>query len=144
MSLTLRSSIYGFCSLVLFTGLSACVPPPPVEPAPLVVWPGQNKPYAIFQQDDANCRASVAPPSNSSNTISGNGAAAIAPTDPNVAYTQCMVAHGNIAAPAPTEPPGVAYGYPYPAYYASPVVYGGPVFYGTWGGGWGGGYRRWR
>jgi hypothetical protein len=73
----------------------------------------------------------------------------------DIAYTQCMYAHGDSVR---SPPPGYAYGgaYPYPAAYPGyypygPYAYGpgyyGPGFYGPdviigggWGGGWGNGH----
>ena len=70
----------------------------------------------------------------------------------NIAFAQCMAAHGNSvptqqAAYSPPQPYFPAYGYPYPyagyyPYYAGYGPYFGGVSFG-WGGGWGRGWRRW-
>lgn len=92
----------------LAAGLAGCVQGPP-----LLVMPGPNKSYDAFRQDDAACRAALAPP-------------AAPAADPNLAYVQCMAARGNTPT-APPPPPPVYYGGAYPGYYA----YGAPYYGGA-------------
>src|ERR1700710_262099 len=102
------------CGLLSLGGCVAV----PVQPAPLVVLPGEQKTYAEFQQDDAACRpggqlessqassAARPAPQSAAQTAAQTGsvAPAVAPDlygQSHLAYVQCMAAHGNIAAPVP-------------------------------------------
>lgn len=68
----------------------------------------------------------------------------------DVAYTQCMYAHGDSVQAAPggyAGYPGYGYPAPYPAYgpgYYGPGYYYGPSVSIGVGGGWGGGWHDWR
>ncbi len=151
--------------------LAGCYAP---APAPLVVLPGQQKSYQQFQADDAACRPDAAQTGNAyagtasgpTTTVSPNaGAAQYASTTgqvdlsatPNLAYVQCMAAHGNNVAPVPRAYPYPAYTYGYTSYYPwawGPAYWGWPGYYGLavgiapwygawWGSRWGGWHGGW-
>ena len=150
-------------------GLAGCYAPPP---EPLVVLPGQGKSYQQFQADDSACRpaahvgsgvglGSAAGPTTTVQPTAGqqNGGPDLYAQE-NLAYLQCMAAHGNNVVPVPRAYPYPAYTYGYtayapwawgPAYWGWPGYYGLAValspWYGGWGwhgGGWNGGWGGWR
>ena len=121
-----------YCSLAAVLALGACAAPP-TGPSVLSL-PGQNKAFETFQQEDTTCRQYA------SSQPSG-------PTQQqyDMAYAQCMYAHGNYVASAPTSYP-YGNGYPsYPYYFPYSLSIGIGGFWGGGsghGGGWnGGGWR---
>lgn len=122
--------------------LAACT----VVPAgPMMLLPGPGKSQDAFRQDDAECRAGITPPADAD--VAAQQAA-------EAAYSQCMVARGNVLQPVPVSYTDA----PYPYGYAGPAPYpyspywggaygaawlGGPIIIGGWGGYWGGGWNRW-
>jgi len=128
----------------LTTGLLAgCVA---AAPPPLAAFPGHDKTFAMFQQDDTACRRQTP------------AVAAAGPPATALSYLQCMASRDNLVMPVPAgsmPAEGVA-AFAYGSFYGvdDPLLYG-PAFYPgrlgydywgwNWAGrdvGWGGGWRR--
>ncbi len=158
--------------VALAAGLAGCVLPPPLPPPPppLVALPGPGKTQAVFQADDAGCRAAAdaTPPTGQTITVPIQGAAPVQATGeaqatapaatqtiqvtPGMVYLRCMADHQDIVQPlAPVRPLYYGYYAAYPIYYGFgdtyPWLYGDYFGFGFFGGGfygrgfYGGGFR---
>jgi hypothetical protein len=107
-------------------GLTACAVSPPTGPTVLAL-PPEGKDLARFQQEDTGCRAYA-----QAGTAAGTGSVWTSAFELqqryDIAYAQCMAAHGDRVQSLPLAWLYAPYGYPYAPYdgpwFGPPVAFG--------------------